>query len=317
MKEKFSLKSIIGGTPEQKGGAMNELNERFDTQMSAVEKWRDVEVEKTPEIIRCIEVANQAVLHVLHTYGVEVDALAHDKIHAINDEHWPDRLRDTGAFFSLVDQCIVVPDNRRPIQLATFLSHELLHFYSYQAVQFMPDGLATNYRTGFSVESRDGQTSFFEEINEAITETLARECFYTETFQAAFAKELEETKQTITEHPDALDSGNDTSLFTDQTYYATVGERFNDGSVNILTEQFVYQDQREGFALLCGKLHEKNADQYSSADEVKQAFVQATISGNLLTMGKLIEKTFGKGVFRKLSKHESGRHFLDFVKSLG
>ncbi len=316
MTEKFSDKNIIGGTPEQKEGAVDELNQRLDTQSWAFEKWKDAEVPKTPEVRHFIEIVNKAVKEVLHTYGVEVDVIPTDTVHVIKGETWPERLGDAGAFFSLVDQCVVIPDNRRPIQTAMFLAHEFFHFHSHQAAQFMKDGLATNYRVGVSVTSRDGQTTFFEELNEAITETLARECFYTEDFQTNFAEEIKETKRTITEHPNALDDGNGKPLFNDQTYYATIGGPSGEGSVRIFTEQFVYQNEREAFELLCEKLYERNTDQYNSPNELKKIFVQAAFTGKLLEIGKIVEKTFGNGVFRKLAEAESGQHFLDFVRSL-
>ena len=52
-------------------------------------------------------------------------------------------------------------------------------------------------------------------------------------------------------------------------------------------------------------LSEHNRDQFSNRDEVFERFASAVITGSVLPIGRLIEKTFGKGSYRRLGKGET------------
>ena len=49
-------------------------------------------------------------------------------------------------------------------------------------------------------------------------------------------------------------------------------------------------------------VYEKNSEDYKSRDEIIDMFIRAQVTGNILPVARLIEKTFGKGYFRKLSE---------------
>lgn len=67
---------------------------------------------------------------------------------------------------------------------------------------------------------------------------------------------------------------------------------------------FVYPKERLQFDELIDKIYEKNREDedFKDREEVFNLFARATMSGRLLTLVRLIEKTFGKGAFRKLGE---------------
>lgn len=56
------------------------------------------------------------------------------------------------------------------------------------------------------------------------------------------------------------------------------------------------------FQALIDSLWEKNKSRFETREAVENLFLDAQFTGNLLKIGRLIEKTFGKGSFRKLGE---------------
>jgi hypothetical protein len=313
---RFHVERVIGGSPSQKQETLRTLEESFDTQSFAAENLKDIEVVKSPEILKCIETANTAVTAVLRKYSIESESVPADKIHTIQGDVWPTSLSNTAAFFSFKDQDIVIPDNVPAVKLAYFLVHEILHFDSYLAAQVLSNGSFDSYRTGFAMTTRDGNIERFTCINEAITEILAIEAFHTEEFQSAFKSDLESIKLFIEHNSDAVQH-NGMPLFTDETFYAKEMGITETGSVMITTSEFTYQKEREALQLLIRKLYEKNIPTFSSDEEIKAMFIKSAYTGNFLSIGKLIERSFGLGSFRTIAEQGSGEKLLACVQNLG
>ena len=75
-----------------------------------------------------------------------------------------------------------------------------------------------------------------------------------------------------------------------------------------------------GLKLLCEKLAATLPKRFASPTEVFAEFARAYYSGNLLTIGKLIDGVFGDGAFRRigeahLGKERNGEELLRVVRS--
>ncbi len=69
--------------------------------------------------------------------------------------------------------------------------------------------------------------------------------------------------------------------------------------------------------ILVGKLFERNLEQFTNQDEVFEEFAKGMMTGNILPVGRLIERTFGKGTFRKIGElDEDIQAQIEFVDSL-
>ena len=81
---------------------------------------------------------------------------------------------------------------------------------------------------------------------------------------------------------------------------------------------FPYKAERDALRNLINKIVDRNSD-LSYAD-IFDMFCKGKFSGNILTIGKLVEKTFGRGTFKKLGVVTSGykktEDFTSFVDNL-
>ena len=66
-----------------------------------------------------------------------------------------------------------------------------------------------------------------------------------------------------------------------------------------------YRSERERLYTMLEEIQKANSEEFKSTDEVFNVFARAQLSGRLLPLARLIEKTYGKGSFRKLGKETS------------
>ena len=127
------------------------------------------------------------------------------------------------------------------------------------------------YRSGFAVMSRDGQINYFKGIQEAMTSWLERR-FYDEYLQKSdlFKSELERRSK----------------------------------ENNPIT--FSRSEELAGMNKLIDAIFEQNSTEFKNREEVESIFIDAHINGRLMRVGRLIERTFGKGSFRRVGEM-SGR----------
>jgi hypothetical protein len=82
---------------------------------------------------------------------------------------------------------------------------------------------------------------------------------------------------------------------------------FTVGRLKLLYEKglLVYADrieEVENLEKLCGEIVAKSEGKFKTNDEVFDLFARANYGGNMLTLGKTIEKTLGKGSFRRVAE---------------
>ena len=309
----MNIERIVGGTEVQKKEAKERLQEVFDTQNR--EAMAELEVEKSQEVLKSIDIANQATSIVLAEYGIQKNDIGADKIHVIKKESWPEKLSGSSAFFNLKFQGVAISDGKPQVALLHDLIHEIFHFKSYLAAQITLHDSLDQYRVGFSVTTRDGEKVMFRNIDEAITEELTYQAAQTPVFKEMMSDELKRIKRDVGQHSDST-TEDGRPLFNDQTYYVEVGEEREDGSSPVHAKEFTYQKEREALKLLSEKLYEHNKPSFRSADEVFALFVKSAFTGNLLKIGRLIEDTFGVGTLRKIADHDSEDDFLRLISSL-
>ncbi len=305
----FRVERVAGGTERDKKEVLETLAERFESQDH--KELEGIAIEKNPEIIKAISVADRATSAVLEKYGIDAGSIDANKVHVIKRDAWPS---DDAAQFIFSHQCVLIPESENYMKQAYRLSHELFHFKSYQAGQILPDE-RMDYRVGLTVKTRDGGQTHLTPLNEAVTETLTIEAFRSDVFQTEYAEEIKKSQAIMQQNPEAQNEDGQ-PLFTDQTFFAELGPELDDGSHDIFTSQFTYQSEREAYQLLVTALYEKNHEKFESMEEVMRLFVTSTFNGDLIKIGKLIDKSFGKGSFRQLAGIQDGEEFLMTVKKM-
>jgi len=68
---------------------------------------------------------------------------------------------------------------------------------------------------------------------------------------------------------------------------------------------FPYTEQRKVLNYIVDCLYEDNRERFYSREQVMELFIRSHFDGNLVKIGKLIDKSFGEGVFRTIGMMES------------
>ncbi len=211
----------------------------------------------------------------LEKYGIENNvSLTNDRIHYIDRSKLSeeDRMKFSHpAYFDRVRNRIYVfsDDVETLAKFLIAITHEVFHaisFESYSIRSLGKDIGATDRRFGLEmkVESNQGKIEdYFRTLNEAVTDRLAEQ----------FIKNL-------------ADNTN-----------SRIGISNPDNFVSP-----TYTQEKEDLDHLVNDLYEKNKDLYESREEVFALFARSTMGGAVLPLARLIEKTYGKGWFRKIGE---------------
>ena len=228
------------------------------------------ELEKSERDREIIKIATEAVKSMAAEYGREnFVELTDSHVHFFSDggveELTKGRLA-IGSHATVLGEVLV--DRRDDLSTAITAFHELWHaLASHNAIQITTDGNLKWYRSGFSILSRDGKTTMFHYLDEALVGHATKR-FVNEMLRLRpdFAQQIEEVE-------------------------------FDEGKVDTTRQR-----ELDDFLKYLDIVVERNNKDFSSKEEILDMFMKAQVTGNLLPVAKLIEKTFGKGAFRKLSE---------------
>lgn len=225
-----------------------------------VDKIRDLELEKTERDLQIINFVQDAISNLLKQYGREASSMPLNKIHILKDggaEEYTGGKVLTGAHSAKLGS-ILIDRKKSDAEFAVILFHELLHYGSYKALQFVagenPELEA--YRSGFAVTSADGKTKYFEQVEEALVQIMVKR-FYQEK---VLHNELFKVDEPVL--------------------------------------KFSREKELERLDYLIDELFKRNTSKFKSRQEIEELFMEGQINGRLLPVARLIEKTFGKGSFR-------------------
>lgn len=326
--EKFSsFERVVGNIPEaEKEQILRDKGERFDDQV--FEDLRGKEREKTPEELQIISLANEATNEIRQKYGLENFDIPSENIHVITKEAWP---REKGvAFYNSMLQGIAAREQPARIVFMKKIFHEMLHFKSYNALQIEigENPELDEYRVGLTVHTRDGKRMYFVNLNEAVTEEMTKRFAIKLFDNPLFAEETKQTKDVVTRYSRAV-TGSGEPLFDDDTFYAEVEGKKSWGEAvgrlfgaqekpkKITTEGFTYQSERKILNTLIDKILERNPEKFQDKEGVFDVFAKGMMTGNILPVGRLIERTFGNGILRRIGELDQDmRAQEEFVNSL-
>lgn len=326
--EKFSsFERVVGNISEAgKEQILRDKGERFDDQV--FEDLRGKEREKTSEELQIISLANEATNEIRQRYGLKNFDILPDNIHVVTEEAWP--REKSMAFYNSMLQGIATREQPAKVVFMKKVFHEMLHFKSYNALQVTSgeNPELDEYRVGLTVHTRDGKKMYFVNLNEAVTEEMTKR-FAAKLFgNPLFNEEARQTKEVITRYPRAV-TGSGEPLFDNDTFYAEIEGKKSWGEAvgrlfgaqekpkKITTEGFAYQSERKILNTLIDKILERNQDKFQDREEVFEIFAKGMMTGNILPIGRLIEKTFGNGTLRQIGKlDEDMRAQEEFINSL-
>lgn len=309
--EKFSsIERVVGKvSADEKRDILQGIESQFSDQY--FEKLEDKEREKTPTEIEIINFANQCTNEIRNKYGLPDFNIPEKNIHVIKKEKWPRENND--ALYNSMMQAVALKENSANIVFMKKVVHEMLHFKSYNALQVKDDDSEIDeYRSGLTVKTRQGENMYFRNLNEAVTEELTKNIFRKIANNPLFTKEIIKTVEIMRKYPDAKTNKGE-YLFDDDTFYAKMDTKEDE----ISTESFTKEKERKILDTLIDKLFERNKEVFKKREDIFEMFAKAMMTGNILSIGKLIDRTFGKGVFRKIGElDEEIEEQQRFVSSL-
>lgn len=326
--EKISaFERVVGDVPEVvKEDILRNKRERFDNQI--FEELRNKEREKTPEELQIISLVNDATNKIRQKYGLKNFDIPPQNIHIIIEEALKkDKIQ---AIYDSMAQSVVMRGSPLKMVFMTDLFHEMIHFKSYNALQAtMSENLEINgYRIGLTILTRD-KKSYFTNLNEAVTEEITKR-FAPELFDnPIFAKEMKQTKDIRVKYsrvaidskePLSTNSTND-DIFCEEfasskSLSEAVGRMFSTRQ-KIKSYKFIYPSERKILNILIDKIFEKNTEKFEDREGVFEVFAKSMMTGNILPIGRLIEKTFGSGTLRRVGELDQDiQKQEEFVNSL-
>lgn len=329
-KKPASFDRIAGNIPDdEKERIFDHLRGVFEKQDFG--KLGEFEVEKEAWQIEVIDLANTVVNGLREKYGLEKFEVPSKNVHIVERDRWlkeevSDDSEEIGlARFSYGPQEIVLMEGRSRLSFAHSVIHEILHFNFHHAIRGERDSggrlVYKEYRRGLVLNParpRGQDPYLFVELDEVVTELIARKLLKLVWDDDLFAEEMSETRKTLEGVNRKREEDGKRKIVLGERYYRFYLEEDSDiedlGSVNV--ERFSYQDERMVFRKLINKLQEKNKKEFESAEEVYDVFENAYITGNMTELGRLIERTFDRGIFRKLGEAKTAEELEEVVNSL-
>ena len=313
MEKLSSFERVVGNISEtEREQILRDKGERFDDQ--AFEGLRGKERTKTPKELQIVTLVNEATNEVRQRYGLENFDIPPNNIHVITEEEWP-REKSTALLNSML-QGVAMREKLSHIAFMKTAFHEMLHFKSYGAAQITTgeNPELDEYRLGLTVTTRDGKKIYFVNLNEAMTEEMTKLFAKKLLNNPLFIDEIRQTRDVMEKHAQAITASGE-PLFDEDTFYAEIqggkswresadrlfGKLFG-SSVKISTEGFTYKQERKILNTLIDKIFQRNPEMFQEREEVFEVFAKGMMSGNILPVGRLIEKTFGYGTFRKIGE---------------
>ena len=333
------IDQLIGGTPEEKEKACEELHELSSGCKN--ERVLEYELKKGPEDLETIAIVESAVDDMVAQYGGKLKPIPLENIHILKPGGV---LKVTGGRVmagnaSPLGFYIFVEKGDSKILFASTLAHEMFHLKSFKSVRLgESEGDVLLHRSGLNlIDKKDPSAKFGEEkeyfgmLEEAIVtectkkvldkisqeEIFREEVEVVERFRkwvlAYFKRkglpegkidELDEEFKYIDNPKEqvrqVLASSDDENMR--QAYAAGMfGSLYEQGRVTV-TERY---RERKKLHNLLDKLAEVSDGKFKSREEVFDVFARANFSGNYLPLARIVESILGKGSFRKIAEEFS------------
>jgi len=223
------------------------------------------ERDKTPEEEQISDLVNEATNQVLGKYGVPPLDISSDHVHLLPGEAYEDLFPNSvegGASYNPSYQAIFFSDfgPDERLEFAQTLFHEMIHFKFWNALQV--------------IDSRNRPQTYRTGI--ATVSRDGRQLFLN-SLNEAITEELTQEffEASLKNHP----------LFSRE--------------LEKKMRPRGYAAERNRYNELLEKIREKSRGRYS-VSELKEAFVRAAATGNLLPIARLIEETLGRGAFSQI-----------------
>src|SRR3989338_2680437 len=330
-KRKSAISKVVGSTPKQEEEVLGLAEERF----KKIDYFVYIpDLEKTPEQIEIINGILDKLPDFLKKYGATTLDITPNQIRFIENNKTSEEFikkfnisDDYAGVYYPKKQLLIVIDQKDNLINAEVVLHELIHASSFNSLEVdslelskLKEALGTSMeelgldigldmppihdcimrvrRTGFSVHSKKNNEVYFDQINEAVTEELVKrfdqEYFGSINGISGRVKERQDyIANILKEHPDSKDLENNEGLLLSDI--AIVNPQSGE------YRPYTYIKERGILKTLIRDIFESrhNQGRFESEEQVFNVFAKAAMTGKLLEISRLIEKTYHEGSFKK------------------
>ena len=271
------------------------------------------EKEKTTEEKEAIRQIINFFPEFIGKYGGKPLNISPEVIHIIDESKLSNKdkelIKEDAGYYRFDIQKIMVLPQESKLKFLKVIVHELMHLQAFTSLSLKEKDIegdvepinAVNRkfmarRIGFGIFDKTNRSRYFRYIDEAVIEELTKRfdsnCFASIPYLTNEIKERSEFRQAVSEK-NKEEADDIQSL---------VLKQMENGMREITYYGYSYSKERQKLRSLIKEIYEKNKDDFSSEEDVFDLFAKATMTGRLLPIARLIEKTYGKGSFRKLGE---------------
>ena len=300
-----SVNKVEGGTEEEQKKVSDNLDEEFLTE----KLYKNEEREKTPEEKEIINAVITELNDFLSKYDAKPLNLKDTHIHILDKSKMSEKSIDyfekycqtSSGYYQQENQDVIVLGWKiiSPLELARVISHELIHFLSFNSVVIdkkNKDGF-TLHRVGLAVQPQHEEIQpsgpkYFNEINEAVTEELVKR----------FYDRLKNIPLLTEEYEDLIKTREKYSV-PDLAAISMEEVDTPDGIVykaNI--KKYAYPKLRKNLNAFIKDIYEKRQNDFDSEEEIFEIFVKAAMTGDVKELATLVDSTLGSGTFKKIAQ---------------
>jgi hypothetical protein len=313
--KKSSISRIVGkATEEEKQEILTRAGKIFANQ-----KVSKTERKKMPIELEILPLVDQITNEILQKYGLPDFDIPPENVHMRWNKKW-EKTKQAGEYNPNKQHVVLQDKKRTRTRFALQSFHEKLHFKSYNSRQINTEGGTEGYRLGLMVKTRDGEKILFGNLNEAITEAMTKKYGTKLLTNPIFEEEQIKTKALKARYRN--DPVFDDVYFMEKADYHPILNFIRrlfkkPEQKDTYYESFVYKKERQTLDTLIQKLLAKNPEKFKDEEEIMEMFERAMMTGHIHAIGQLIDKTFGKGTFRRVGElGEDTKGLAEFVNTL-
>jgi len=307
---KRPLPKVVGSASEKEKDAFSKKvagffgeNHLKDFKPEIIDEIKSLEFAKEDFEVRTIEVSNLIINSLLKEFNLDTFDIPARNVHILPNDLFR-KIRGSSStnsgFTDYRGQFIGINKNftTSKIILSNVIFHEMLHLCSCTAFALTDDGYSSSYRTGLGVSSVGrkrkelGHIKYFEGLLEAVNTEI--ETKYTpELIRLNSYLEGEnnwQNSEEITELKKQIATKN--QIPVENILWLNPENK----EINLAG----YPEPREVLNYIVDSIYEDNKEKFNSKEEAMKLFFKAHFNGNLLEIGRLVEKSFGEGSFRIL-----------------
>lgn len=305
-KRESGVSKYVGFNPKQEESISEHFREGFKNQEDENIAFRKYEREKTEDEKRIIADILEKIPEFVKKYGGKPLNITLGHIHILDkgkiDEETKRKMEEpeTGAAYLATHELLFIFDTGNNLKNALHIVHELIHFNSFQSVE-LKKAEKPEYklrRMGFEIHTKNDEV-FFKDINEAVTVELEKR-FDKQHFESinAISNDVE-TRNRIKGY--ANGKGDDIAL--------AITKKLESGKWQTTIENYTYPKERKKLSKVIEEIYEVNKEEerFNSSEDVFDIFAQAVMTGRLLKIADLCERTYGKGSFRALGEETKSK----------